>query len=150
MVRPNQIKRCKLLCPKKKTVPCCSSCHSRYRFQRKDWTDSFQWPTTSFHQFSSQSQADKTNTEAIDISIVPNASPSLSSRPLLNRPLLNRPLLNRPLLNRPLLNRPLFSQIRPNRFIVNDPLNCPKCLRNQGFRESWITRRGRIKRSWFA
>ena len=130
MVRPNQIKRCKLLCPKKKTVPCCSSCHSRYRFQRKDWTDSFQWPTTSFHQFSSQSQADKTNTEAIDTSIVPNASPSLSSRPL--------------------LNRPLFSQIRPNRFIMNDPLNCPKCWRNQGFRESWITRRGRIKRSWLA
>ena len=123
------MERCKLLCPKKKTDlvvrVAILDTDSSVDIKQIPSSDPLRLSTP----FSNQSQADKMNTEAIDTSIAPNASPSISSRLL--------------------LNRPLFSQIRTNRFRERPPKRF-KGRRNQGFRESRITRRRGIKRSWFA
>ena len=72
-------RKVKLLCSKKKIMTCCLSCHF-IKVPRLYGKNIEQIPSKDpprvFTVFSNQSQADKTKTGAIDISIHPNESPS--------------------------------------------------------------------------
>ena len=101
--RPRCIERWKLLCSKKKIRTCCLSCHfTKVPRRRRRRTTPFpvktlnQFLPNTHHEFLPhfpiRAKQDKTNTEAIDISIHSNESPSIVSTVRLS-----------------------FSQVRPNR-----------------------------------
>ena len=104
--RPRCIERCierwKLLCSKKKIRTCCLSCDFTKVPRRRRHTTPFpvktlnQFLPNNHHEFSPhfpiRAKQDKTNTEAIDISIHSNESPSIVSTVRIS-----------------------FSQVRPNR-----------------------------------
>ena len=99
--RPRCIERWKLLCSKKKIRTCCLSCHFIKVPRRRRRTTPFpvktlnQFLPKTHHEFLPirvRAKQDKTNTEAIDISIHSNESPSIVSTVRLS-----------------------FSQVRPNR-----------------------------------
>ena len=90
---------------------------------KKHWTNSFQRPTTSFHRISSPSQADKTNTEATDISIDTNESLSKPLRCAAN-------LLVAPEVEEIRGSENLRSQEKENQ-LINSPTDLHELVRNQ-------------------